>query len=69
MCLMNVTRINSTYSLVDEHQRHNKSKLKCVWGGGGGVNTSPIISLKAEDKLEIIRRKVKNIRKRFVKLR
>ena len=70
MCLMNATKKNSIYSLVV--LCHNQSKLKmcvCVCVCVCDRKTSPIISLKAEDKLEIIRQKVKNIRKTFVILR
>ena len=63
MCLMNATRKNSIYLLVDEVQCHSKWKLKCVrlrvcvyvcvFNG----NTSPINSLKVEDKLKMLKRK------------
>ena len=77
-CLMNATKKNIIYSLVV--LCHNQSKLKklmcvcvcvCVYVCVCVCDrkTSPIISLKAEDKLEIIRLKVKNIRKTFVILR
>ena len=41
--------------LVEELQCHNKWKLISVYNG----NTSAIISLKAEDKLKIMRWKIK----------
>ena len=67
MWWMNATRKDCKYSLLDEVQCHNKWKLMyvfvcvhvcvCVCHG----NTSPINSLKAEDKPEVTRWKVKNI--------
>ena len=75
MCIMNATRKNSLYSLVDEVRRHNKWKLMCLFmcvrvcKGVCNENKSPINYLKAEGKLEITRLKEKSMRKTFVILR
>ena len=73
MCLINATRKNSTYSVVNVIQYHSKWKLMyvcvcvcvcvclctSVYVCACNGNTSPINSLKAKDKLKITRWKVK----------
>ena len=55
MCLINATRKNSTWSLLDKFQFHNNWKSICVfvwaWVGVCNGNTFSINSLKAEDKV------------------